>query len=60
LLLGVCLHVYPAPAIALDIAVISDLNSSFGSADYEPTVNAAVRRLIGLRPDLAVCPGPGD
>jgi hypothetical protein len=49
----------PNPARgAIRLAVISDLNSSYGSTDYEPEVD----RVIGLitrqwRPDLVLCAG---
>jgi predicted phosphodiesterase len=49
-----------APARAsggLRIAVISDLNGSYGSTDYDPAVSGAVARLVALRPDLVICAG---
>lgn len=47
----------PADAATLRVAVISDLNGSYGSTHYEPTVSAAVRRLVELEPDLAISTG---
>lgn len=46
----------PAPA-ALTIAIISDLNGSYGDPTYEPPVHAAVRRILDVRPDLVLCAG---
>jgi 3',5'-cyclic AMP phosphodiesterase CpdA len=42
---------------ALRVGVISDLNGSYGSTAYAPSVAAAVARLIDLRPDLVLCTG---
>ncbi len=49
----------PANAFAdtLRVAVISDLNGSYGSTRYEPAVPAAVRRLVELKPDLVISTG---
>jgi 3',5'-cyclic AMP phosphodiesterase CpdA len=46
-------------ALAKDIrvAVISDLNGSYGSTDYAPRVAAAVSRIIALKPDLVISTG---
>jgi 3',5'-cyclic AMP phosphodiesterase CpdA len=46
-------------ALAKDIrvAVISDLNGSYGSTDYSPRVAAAVSRIIALKPDLVISTG---
>jgi hypothetical protein len=41
----------------LRVAVISDLNGSYGSTDYHPGVSAAVERLIALDPDLVISTG---
>ncbi|SEA99223.1 metallophosphoesterase family protein [Rubrimonas cliftonensis] len=41
----------------LRIGVISDLNGSYGSTDYDPAVSGAVARLVALRPDLVICAG---
>jgi predicted phosphodiesterase len=37
--------------------VISDLNGSYGSTHYEATVDAAVARIVSLKPDLVICTG---
>jgi hypothetical protein len=55
LLLG--LLAWPSPAGAQRIAVISDLNGSYGSTSYEATVGAAVERLVALEPDLVLITG---
>ena len=39
------------------VAVISDLNGSYGSAAYSSRVRAAVDRIIELGPDLVICTG---
>ncbi len=39
------------------IAVISDLNSEYGSVAYEPRVQGAVRRIVELQPDLVLSTG---
>lgn len=39
------------------IVVISDLNSSYGSTDYEPEVKRAIALLPQWNPDLVVCAG---
>jgi 3',5'-cyclic AMP phosphodiesterase CpdA len=39
------------------VAVISDLNGSYGSTTYDPAVAHAVRRIIELRPDLVISTG---
>lgn len=46
-----------AAAADLRVAVISDLNSSYGSTDYEPAVRAAVARILDLEPDLVLSTG---
>jgi Icc-related predicted phosphoesterase len=47
----------PAAAGALRVAVISDLNGSYGSTQYESTVDGAVRRIIEMKPDLVISTG---
>jgi len=47
----------PVSAEPLRIAVISDLNGSYGSTDYGPEVSAAIDRIITLRPDLVISTG---
>ena len=44
-------------AQSLRVAVISDLNGSYGSTDYNPRVNAVVERIIKLAPDLVISTG---
>jgi 3',5'-cyclic AMP phosphodiesterase CpdA len=39
------------------VAVISDLNGGYGSTDYESTVDAAVRRIVEMKPDLVISAG---
>jgi 3',5'-cyclic AMP phosphodiesterase CpdA len=46
----------PAPR-PLFVAVISDLNGSYGDPTYEAPVHTAVRRIIAVRPDLVLCAG---
>ncbi len=41
----------------LRIAVISDLNHSYGSIGYDPPVRAAIRRVSALKPDIVLCTG---
>jgi Icc-related predicted phosphoesterase len=39
------------------VAVISDLNGSYGSTDYRPSVSAAIDRIIEIKPDLVISTG---
>ena len=39
------------------IVVISDLNSQYGSTDYEPEVDRAIALIPGWQPDLVLCGG---
>lgn len=49
---------HPAQRGDIRIAVISDLNSSYGSIDYEPEVSAAIDLIINeWRADLVLCAG---
>lgn len=41
----------------LHVAVISDLNGSYGSTSYSRTVTDAVDRIIEMEPDLVLCAG---
>ena len=41
----------------LRVAVISDLNGSYGSTAYAKEVARAVERIIDLRPDLVISTG---
>lgn len=52
----------PAPMVNpprqdVRIVVISDLNSAYGSTDYEPEVDKAIQLLPFWQPDLVVCGG---
>ena len=44
-------------AADLTVAVISDVNSSYGSSDYGARVQSAVRRIIEIHPDVVLCAG---
>lgn len=46
-----------AGAEPLRIAVISDLNESYGTVGYGPAVPAAIADIIGRGPDLVLCTG---
>jgi 3',5'-cyclic AMP phosphodiesterase CpdA len=53
-----CLPAGTAPEPPLRVVVISDLNSSYGSTDYEPRVARTVERIVGeWRPDLVLAAG---
>lgn len=39
------------------IVVISDLNSQYGSTDYDPEVDQAIALIPGWQPDLVLCGG---
>jgi 3',5'-cyclic AMP phosphodiesterase CpdA len=58
-LLALALALLPLAGTAEDIriAVISDLNGSYGSTDYGRPVHAAVRRILAERPDLVIVAG---
>jgi endonuclease/exonuclease/phosphatase family metal-dependent hydrolase len=60
-LLTACGHAYPGPLPHGDrvrVVVLSDLNSSYGSTEYDPEVGAAVQRIIrDWRPDLVLIAG---
>jgi 3',5'-cyclic AMP phosphodiesterase CpdA len=59
LLLALAFALLPVAGTAEDIriAVISDLNGSYGSTDYGRPVHAAVRRILAERPDLVIVAG---
>jgi 3',5'-cyclic AMP phosphodiesterase CpdA len=59
LLLALALVLLPLEAVAGDIriAVISDLNGSYGSTGYGRPVHAAIRRILAERPDLVIVAG---
>lgn len=42
---------------ALKVAVVSDLNSSYGSTDYHQAVNKTVQQILLERPDLVLATG---
>ena len=46
-----------AAADPLRVAVISDINGSYGSTDYESTVDRTVRRIVEMKPDLVISTG---
>ncbi len=41
----------------LRVAVLSDLNHSYGTIGYDPPVRAAIKRVIELQPDVVLCTG---
>jgi hypothetical protein len=45
------------PEPPLHVAVISDLNGSYGSTDYARSVSDAIGRIIEMGPDLVLCTG---
>ncbi|PRY73278.1 metallophosphoesterase family protein [Marivita geojedonensis] len=49
--------VVASPAVALQVAVISDLNGSYGSTDYGSQVADAVSAILELHPDLVLVTG---
>ncbi|MEJ2308867.1 MAG: metallophosphoesterase [Gammaproteobacteria bacterium] len=44
-------------AAPLRVAVISDLNGSYGSTSYAPRIDRAIDRVIELKPDLVISTG---
>lgn len=48
---------FAGAADALRVVVISDLNGSYGSTDYEASVGHAVARILELEPDLVISTG---
>lgn len=59
--LALCLLLAAAAPLAaaktLRVAVISDLNGSYGSTTYEAAVAPTIARLVELRPDLVISTG---
>ncbi|WP_168733054.1 metallophosphoesterase family protein [Aliigemmobacter aestuarii] len=60
--LGATVAVGLVPGVAqaaspLTIAVISDLNGSYGSTEYDQRVHDAIRSIRTLTPDLVICTG---
>lgn len=51
--------VFPAKALSatLRVAVISDLNGSYGSTVYHPAITRDIARLVELQPDLIISTG---
>lgn len=47
----------PAPEPAIDVVVISDLNSSYGSTEYRDSVHVAVDAIIARQPDVVLVTG---
>jgi len=45
------------PAAALRVAVMSDLNRSYGTIGYDAYVQRAVANIVNLRPDLVIITG---
>lgn len=55
-----CLLVFASSGTAaepLRVAVISDLNGSYGSTEYATSVDRAVDRILALQPDLVISAG---
>ncbi|HIK56076.1 MAG TPA: metallophosphoesterase [Synechococcales cyanobacterium M55_K2018_004] len=50
-------RIYNPPRGDVRIVVISDLNSRYGSTDYEPEVDQAIALLPTWQPDLVLCGG---
>lgn len=50
-------HLYNPPRGDVRLAVISDLNSAYGSTDYEPEVDQGINLLPFWQPDLVLCGG---
>ncbi|MDQ8005485.1 MAG: metallophosphoesterase [Pedobacter sp.] len=47
----------PSKPKTIKIAVISDLNSSYGSTKYHPDVYATLKELDNIKPDIILCGG---
>lgn len=47
----------PVQASSIRIAIISDLNESYGSTEYRSNVTRAIQRIIELKPDLVLSTG---
>ena len=52
-----CCFATAAMSASLRVAVISDLNGSYGSTDYRSSVSAAIERIIAINPDLVLSTG---
>lgn len=42
---------------ATTIAIISDMNGSYGSTTYHPRVSSAIKKIISLKPDMVLSTG---
>lgn len=56
-LVGAFALFFVSPAAALEVAVISDLNGSYGSIEYQAYVSDAVAAIVELEPDLVIVTG---
>lgn len=54
---GLLLYAQTGQAETVRIAVISDLNGSYGSTEYGPAVSAAIADIVARRPDVVLCTG---
>lgn len=50
-------HLYLPPRQDFRIVVISDLNSQYGSTEYEPEIKQAIALMPQWQPDLVLCGG---
>ncbi|HEY9769841.1 MAG TPA: metallophosphoesterase [Coleofasciculaceae cyanobacterium] len=50
-------HLYLPPRKDFRIVVISDLNSQYGSTEYEPEIEQAIALMPQWQPDLVLCGG---
>lgn len=57
LLVALLIAVWPVHASSVRIAVISDLNESYGSTLYRSHVTKAIHRIIEIKPDLVLSTG---
>ena len=60
LITGICLAllgILSAPAFAQKIVIISDINGSYGSTEYNSRVSDAVEAIIKLNPELVISAG---
>ena len=57
LMLTVAVLLAPGAQAIVRVAVISDLNGSYGSPGYEAAVSRSIARLVELRPDLIISTG---
>lgn len=57
ILIILCVLITNTSAYALKIAVISDLNSSYGSTDYHPAVRKTIEQILLEKPDLVISTG---